>query len=180
MTEPFRPWTWKIPEGGAGGKRGLIRQDGYARASGQAEYTKDINFPGMLYAKILTSPFAHAKIVSMDLARPKFPRREGHSHLTTIRKSPKTTRAVVEPAARTYSILTLPVTGDFYQHPMGAAVVADSEEICDRALKLINIQWEERPFILDMEESLKSNAPKIMPESETTGSKRKRAKYSPS
>ena len=31
-----------------------------------------------------------------------------------------------------YSIPTLPGTSDFYQHPMGVVVVADSEEICDR------------------------------------------------
>jgi xanthine dehydrogenase molybdenum-binding subunit len=61
-----------------------------------------------------------------------------------------------------YSIPTLPGTGDFYQHPMGVAVVADSEEICDRALKLIQIKWEERPFVLDMEEAAKPDAPKIM------------------
>ena len=43
-------------------------------------------------------------------------------------------------------------------------VVADNEEICDRALRLIEIKWEEQPFILDMKESLKPDAPKIMPE----------------
>lgn len=42
--------------------------------------------------------------------------------------------------------------------------MADSEEICDRAFRLIEIKWEEQPFILDMEESLKPDAPKIMPE----------------
>ena len=47
---------------------------------------------------------------------------------------------------------------------MGVVVVAESEEICDRALRLIEIQWEEQPFILDMEESMKPDAPKIMPE----------------
>ncbi len=58
----------------------------------------------------------------------------------------------------------LPRTGDFYQHPMGVVVIADSEEICDRALRLLKIEWEELPFILDMEDSLKPDAPKIMPE----------------
>ena len=63
-----------------------------------------------------------------------------------------------------YNILTLPGISDFYNHPMGVAVVADSEEICDRALRLIKMEWEERPFILDMEESLKPDAPKIWTE----------------
>jgi hypothetical protein len=46
-----------------------------------------------------------------------------------------------------YNILALPGISDFYQHPMGIAVVADSEELCDQALNLIEIKWEERPFI---------------------------------
>ena len=66
--------------------------------------------------------------------------------------------------SRNYNLLTLPRTSEFYQHPMGVVVVADTEEICDRALRLLKIEWEERPFILDMEESLKPDAPKIMPE----------------
>jgi CO/xanthine dehydrogenase Mo-binding subunit len=164
MTEPFRPWTWKIPEGGAGGKRGLIRQDGYARASGQAAYTRDIYLPGMLYAKILTSPYAHARIASMDTIEARA--------LTGVRDIltyddpdiAEDNAQGIEPAARAYNILTLPRTGDFYQHPMGVAVVADTEEICDRALKRIKIQWEERSFVLDMQESLKPGAPKIMSE----------------
>ena len=68
------------------------------------------------------------------------------------------------PGCSQYNILTLPGISDFYNHPMGVVVVADSEEICDRALRLIKIEWEERPFILDMEESLKPDAPKIWTE----------------
>ncbi len=65
-----------------------------------------------------------------------------------------------------YNIFTLPGISDFYQHPMGLVVVADSEEICDQALKLIKIEWEERPFVLDFEEALKPDAPKIWSEVE--------------
>ncbi len=61
-----------------------------------------------------------------------------------------------------YDIPTLPGTSDFYNHPMGVAVVADSEEACDRALRAIEIEWEERPFILDIEESVRPDAVNIM------------------
>ncbi len=61
--------------------------------------------------------------------------------------------------ARNYNLLTLPRNAEVYQHPMGVVVVADTEEICDRALRLLKVEWEERPFILDMEESLKPDAP---------------------
>jgi xanthine dehydrogenase YagR molybdenum-binding subunit len=47
------------------GKR-LSRVDGPLKASGKAKYTYDIHRPGMLYGKVLRSPYAHAKIVSID------------------------------------------------------------------------------------------------------------------
>ena len=65
MAENYRPWTWEVPEAHESIKRDMIpRQDAHDRVSGQAVYTRDIRFPGMLYAKILTSPYAHAKILS--------------------------------------------------------------------------------------------------------------------
>jgi xanthine dehydrogenase YagR molybdenum-binding subunit len=49
------------------GKR-ISRVEGPAKASGQAKYTYDINRPGMLFAKILCSPYAHAKITALDVS----------------------------------------------------------------------------------------------------------------
>jgi xanthine dehydrogenase molybdenum-binding subunit len=161
--EPFRPWTWKPPEENAETRRNLPRQDAYERVSGEATYTRDITLPGMLYAKILTSPYAHARIATLDT-------REAAA-LPGVRDILRfddpdiaTDNVTGCSSASRYNILTLPGISDFYQHPMGVAVVADSEEICDRALRAIKIEWEERPFILEMEESLKPDAPKIMPE----------------
>jgi len=164
MTEIFQPWTWEIPKGSSGKKRNLSRQDAYARVSGHAAYTKDIRLPGMLYAKILVSPYAHAKIVRMDTNKAKaYP---GVRDILTFDDPDIAEDNAIgtEPSAKAYKVLTLPGTGDFYQHPMGVAVVADSEEICDRALRLIDIEWEALPFILDMRESLRPDAPRIMPE----------------
>jgi len=161
MAEYYQPWTWKIPESDESIKRNMIpRQDAYERASGQAVYTRDVCLPGMLYAKILPSPYAHAKIVGMDTSQAEA--------LTGVRDILKCDDPDVRDENDTsmmyYNILTLPGISDFYNHPMGVVVVADSEEICDRALRLIKIEWEERPFILDMEESLKPDAPKIWTE----------------
>ena len=47
------------------GKR-ISRTDGPDKVSGRAKYTYDLNRPGMLYGKILRSPHAHAKVVSID------------------------------------------------------------------------------------------------------------------
>ena len=49
------------------GKR-LSRLDGPVKASGRAKYTSDMNRPGQLYAKFLRCPYAHAKVVSIDVS----------------------------------------------------------------------------------------------------------------
>jgi xanthine dehydrogenase molybdenum-binding subunit len=161
MAEHYQPWTWEIPESDESIKRNMIpRQDGYERVSGKAVFTRDVCLPGMLHAKILASPYAHAKIVSMDTSQAEA--------LVGVRDILKYDDPDVRDENITsmwhYNILTLPGIADFYNHPMGVVVVADSEEICDRALRLIKIEWEERPFILDMEQALKPDAPKIWPE----------------
>ena len=51
------------------GKRRIRRVDGYEKASGSAVYTRDIYRPGMLYAKFLRSPHAHAKIKRLDTSK---------------------------------------------------------------------------------------------------------------
>src|SRR5437867_13119397 len=57
----------------AADKRALIgqridRADGPAKVTGAAKYSYDINRPGMLWAKVVMSPYAHAQIESIDLA----------------------------------------------------------------------------------------------------------------
>ena len=54
MPEDYRPWTWKPPEGVSPVDYGASRQDAHDKLSGQAVFTRDLDFPGMLYAKILT------------------------------------------------------------------------------------------------------------------------------
>ena len=162
-SEAFRPWTWKSPESSAGTRGDMPRQDAYERVSGQAVYTRDMRLPGMLVAKILASPYAQARIANMDVSRAAA--LEGVRDILRFDDPDIAFDNVTGcSSASKYNILTLPGTGDFYQHPMGVAIVADTEEICDRALRLIKIEWEELPFILDMEESLKPGAPRIMPE----------------
>ena len=50
------------------GKR-IPRIDGFERVTGQAQYTGDIELPGMLYARVLRSPHPHARIVSIDTSK---------------------------------------------------------------------------------------------------------------
>ena len=45
--------------------------------------------------------------------------------------------------------------------PVGFVVVADSEQICDEALKLVDVDWEVLPFVIDEEDALKPDTPKL-------------------
>ncbi len=153
----YRPWTWKVPENSAAMSRTINRQDAFERVSGEAVFTRDVTLPGMLCAKILLSPYAHARIKSIDTSKAEA--------LVGVRDILKYDDPDIEfdnetapgfEVSRNYNLLTLPRTSEFFQHPMGVVVVADSEEICDRALRLLKIEWEERPFILDMEEVAKT------------------------
>jgi xanthine dehydrogenase YagR molybdenum-binding subunit len=45
----------------------IPRVDGFKKVSGSAKYSYDLNLPGLLYGMILRSPYAHCKIVSIDL-----------------------------------------------------------------------------------------------------------------
>jgi 4-hydroxybenzoyl-CoA reductase subunit alpha len=50
------------------GKR-LPRKDALEKVKGEARYTSDIQLPGMLHARFLRSPYAHARIVRIDTSR---------------------------------------------------------------------------------------------------------------
>ncbi|MBM4077309.1 MAG: xanthine dehydrogenase family protein molybdopterin-binding subunit, partial [Planctomycetes bacterium] len=49
----------------------IERVDGRQKASGQAKYTNDTNPPGTLFAKLLTSPHAHAKVAQLNIDKAK-------------------------------------------------------------------------------------------------------------
>ncbi|MFC1493842.1 xanthine dehydrogenase family protein molybdopterin-binding subunit [Thermodesulfobacteriota bacterium] len=168
MADQNRPWTWDIPESSGTIKENMSRHDAFERVTGQAVYTRDVKLTGMRYAKTLTSPYAHAKIKHMDTSEAE--------KILGVRDIMRFddpdisgNRGVGADTGARYSILNLPGVSDFYQHPMGVAVVADSEELCDRALRAIKIEWKEHPFILDMSESSKPGAPRIMPEAMKMG-----------
>jgi CO/xanthine dehydrogenase Mo-binding subunit len=108
--------------------RTINRQDAFERVSGQAVFTRDVNLPGMLYAKILMSPYAHARIKSVDTSRAEA--------LMGVRDILRYDDPEIEfdnetlpgfEASANYNLLTLPRTSEFFQHPMGIVIVADTE-----------------------------------------------------
>lgn len=143
------------------GKRGVRRLDGYEKATGAAKYTMDVQLPGMLYLRFLTSPYPHAEIRSMDTSKAEA--------LPGVRAILRYDDPELPPAAdvgghEPSSEPVLSKVAHFQGEEVGAAVAADTEAIAEEALKLIDVEWEQRPFVLDVEEALKPDAPLANPD----------------
>jgi CO/xanthine dehydrogenase Mo-binding subunit len=143
------------------GRRGVRRLDGYEKASGQATYTIDVALPGMLHGRFLTSPYAHARIGGMDTAKA--------AALAGVRAilrydDPELPALADLGGHVPNAIPVLPRIAYFQGEEVGAFVVADTEAIADQAVRLIDVEWEERPFVLETENSLRPDAPLVNPE----------------
>jgi CO/xanthine dehydrogenase Mo-binding subunit len=143
------------------GKRGVRRLDGYEKASGRAVYTIDMDLPGMLHAKFLTSPYPHAKIKSMNTAKA-----EGYPGVRVVLRydDPEIPSLANLGGHVPNSVTVLPHIAYFQGEEVGAFIAADTESIVDEALKLIEVEWEERPFVLDQDDAMKDRAPLANPE----------------
>ena len=149
MEAEKRWWLWRPPEDARYiGRRGIERKDARQKASGQALYSRDIKLPGMVYAKPLSSPYAHARIKNI-------PKEE-----ILAMKGVVDVVSWDDPMFQGRWPLTrgVPYLSDealFYGQPVGMIVVAEREEVCDEALRLAKAkaQWEELPFTLAWEEN---------------------------
>lgn len=143
------------------GRPGVRRLDGYEKASGRALYTIDIQLPGMLYAKFLTSPYPHARIKSMNTAKA-----EAYPGVRAVLRydDPEIPDKLNLGGHVPNYTTVFPHTAYFQGEEVGAFVAADTESIVDEALKLIEVEWEERPFVLDEQEAVKDGAPLANPE----------------
>jgi len=147
------------------GKRGLMPHGGVEKASGRGLFTRDVKLPGMLYAKFLLCPYAHARIISMDTSAA-----EALPGVAYVLKydDPEVVgvpaNSVMGAFGRTTGppVYLLGDTGYWEGEGLGVCVAAVREEICDEALRLIDIEWEELPFVLDSEEALQPGAPLVV------------------
>ncbi len=131
--------------------KGMTRLDGYDKVSGTAKYTFDIKLPNMAHAKILRCPHPHATIRRIDVS--KALNLEGvlaiHHHQNT------------QSIPWFWNTSYLYDAHLRYQGDEVAAVVAETERIALEALKLIEVDYQELPFVIDPEEAMKENAPKL-------------------
>lgn len=133
-------------------------RDSALKATGQKIYTGDMYLPGMLYAKMLFSPVAHARIKSIDTSEAEA--LAGVRAVVSYKNTPQikyngAVRFIEHELPNTEKIFddTVRFVGDRV-----AAVAADSLKIAEQAVKLIHVEYEELPVVLDVEEAVKPEA----------------------
>jgi xanthine dehydrogenase YagR molybdenum-binding subunit len=134
-------YKWPEPEQRSLIGKRISRVDGPLKASGRAKYTYDVHRPGMLYGKVLRSPYAHCEVASIDTsAAEKMP---GVVAVHVVQPpDPKTGKTEIQWA------------GDDL-----VVVAATSEGAAEDALKAIKIEYHQLPhFVEDFKE------PKDVPE----------------
>jgi xanthine dehydrogenase molybdenum-binding subunit len=127
----------------------VVRKDAIEKAKGEARYIHDIQLPRMLHAKFLRSPHAHARIVNIDPSRAEA--MPGVKCVLTHRNVPK-----VRPLRKFEYLLDETV---HFPGEEVAAVAALTPEIAEEALRLIEVQYQVLPAVVDPEEAVKPGAP---------------------
>jgi xanthine dehydrogenase YagR molybdenum-binding subunit len=107
------------------GKR-ISRLDGPDKVSGRAKYTYDVSRPGMLHGKVLRSPHAHAKVVSVD-----------------------TSAAEAMPGVKAVMVIQGPGTEIQWANDEIAAVAAVDEPTAEDAARAIKVVYEKLPHLVN-------------------------------
>ena len=139
-----------------------IRPDGVDKVTGRAMYGADLTLPGMLEGKVVRSPHAHAKIISIDTS--KAAAMDGVKAVVTAADMPL---ADPTPVASGEAMINLRDLSDnviarekvLYEGQTVAAVAATSADIAERAAALIEVEYEVLPHVIDVLEAMKDDAP---------------------
>ena len=134
------------------GKR-IPKMDAEEKVTGRSVYIHDLKFPGMLHGKILYSPHAHAKILSIDTSRAQ--------KLPGVKAV--LTGAGIPPVKFGFYKDNVPLKGGkvrSYRDEV-AAIAATDPDIAEEALGLIHVEYEVLPPVFDPEEAMKEGAPLI-------------------
>ena len=132
----------------------IPRRDGRVKVTGKAQYVADLKLIGMAYAKVLRSPFAHAKIISIDKSRA-----EAHPGVYCVVTGfdLEGLNPYFGHAVKDHPLLAIEKVR--YAGEPVAAVVAVNERIAFEALEFIDVKYEELKGVFTPEEALAKDAP---------------------
>ena len=145
--------------------KGIPRIDGLDKVTGRGQYIQDICLPQMLYAKVLRSPYAHARIISIDTSKA-----EALSGVKAVATFLDTTQKLFNPCPGfvtthrpdkpVYDQQIFTSEARFVGDEI-AAVAAMTPEIAEKAVKQILVKYEILPAVFDIDEALKADAPLV-------------------
>ncbi len=149
-----------------------VRPDGVPKVTGLAQYGADFNLPGMLWGKILRSPHAHARIGSIDTSKAQA--LPGVKAVITAADLPEQKFEYLGPerVAVNYWHMTRNILARekaLYEGHAIAAVAATSKAIAEEALKLIEVDYEVLPHVIDVDEAMQPDAPLLFEDMITRG-----------
>ena len=132
------------------------RIDGAVKATGAAIYTMDLEVPGMLHAKVLRSPYPHARMVEIDSSK-------AAALPGVVTVLTRETLGGMNPyfgsAYKDQTVVALDKVR--YAGDPVAAVAADTEAIAEEALGLIEVEYEELPAVIAIKEAIQPGAPLV-------------------
>jgi CO/xanthine dehydrogenase Mo-binding subunit len=149
-----------------------IRPDGVPKVTGRAQYGADLKLPGMIYGKVLRSPHAHARILSIDTsAAEKLP---GVKAVMTSKDFPDQKFDYIGPerVAVNFWHVTRNIMARekaLYEGHAVAAVAAISPSIAEEAAALIKVEYEVLPHVIDVDEAMADGAPLLFEDMITRG-----------
>jgi xanthine dehydrogenase YagR molybdenum-binding subunit len=137
------------------GKR-TPRVDGRLKVTGAAKYTADVRLPGMLFARMVTSPHPHARILSIDTSAAV-----SHPNVRAVHILERV-RDVAELRDKSKELPSKYPVVRFAGQPI-AAVAATTQADADEAARLVKVEYEPLPFVVDKDEARKDDAPQVFP-----------------
>ena len=130
----------------------VVRGEGPDKVSGKALYAADVVLPGMLWGRVLRSPFPHAKIVHIDTSRAR--RMPGVHAVITAQDLPD--RRV---GRLLRDIPVLARDRVLFVGEKVVAVAADDPDLAEEALLQVDVEYEDLPAVFDPLEAMGPSAP---------------------
>ena len=158
-----------------------LRPDGVDKVTGRARFGADYNLPGQLIAKVLRSPYAHARIRSIDVsAALALPGVKAVVTREDFAEMPDEYAEVGELMINFRDVTRNMMAREkvlYDGHPL-AAVAATTEAVAKAALALIKVEYELLPHVIDVIEAMQPGAPLLHEKQYTQGVKPKPARPS--
>ena len=138
-----------------------IRPDGADKVTGRAQYSADFAMPGMIYARMLRSPHAHARIRGIDTSKAEaLPGVKAVVTAKDIVEFPldKSVMLGIQDMRWMCRNVMAREKALFHGHPV-AAVAAINEEVAAQACSLIEVDYEVLPHVIEIEDAIRPDAP---------------------